>query len=136
MQFKSIVEKVGVIALLAGVLILGSKLNSALGYRRGEVDRGRWYVMETLGGGGTYLEKGIDPGNMFFDADRASDMFEKLPNYLATKKGFGAVYIDIGWLADGYLRSSGWQLFSTEAQAVKFLKDNGVARDRISLLYE
>jgi hypothetical protein len=136
MHLKSTALGIGGVALLIGVVILAWQLNAMLGYRKGEIDQGRWYVMKSSSGHGTYLEKGIDPGNQFLEADRALARFEKLPNYVETLQGYGAVFIDIGWLGDAYLSSSDWHLFSSEVEAVEFLKANGVANERILYLYK
>ena len=109
------------VALLAGLW----KLNVVYGRRTGEIDQGRWYLIEG-GSGVQYYQKGIDPGNQFLDHQRAERMVAETPGYLRTEQGFGAIWTQKGWLNDAYLSSSGWKLFGAEADAVEFLKKNGV----------
>lgn len=135
MCMKSIVLTIGKIAIVVGAVVLVWKLNGALGYRRGEIDKGLWYVMKSSNGGSTWIEKGIDPENPFLDSDRAQEMMEQMPEYVESLQGYGAIYIDIGWLGDSELNSSGWHLFQSEIEALEFLRSNGVEKRRISRLY-
>lgn len=121
---------VGAILLATAALVAFWMLNVSLGRRTGEVDRGRWYLIK--GSSGTqYYQKGIDPGNQFLDHQRAESMVAETPGYIRTDEGFGAIWIQRGWLNDAYLSSSTWKLFATEAKAVQFLNENGVEEDDI-----
>jgi len=136
MNLKSAISALSVLAALVAFFVVAWKANAYFGYRRGEVDEGCWYVIRSTGGDGTYLQKGIDPENMFVDANEMQARYEALPEYVETVYGYGAVYIRIGWLNDAYIDSSGWRLFSTEDEAIEFLLANGVAENRIYFQYK
>lgn len=127
--------------LTVGVLILGAvllaglwKLNVKFGTRIGEIDRGRWYLIQ--GSSDQYYQKGVDPDNQLIDYQEVERMIAETPGYLRTEQGFGAIWIQKGWLSDPFLSSSGWKLFSTEADAAEFLRKNGVEERDVRFVYK
>lgn len=128
-------EPVAGIALIVGIFFGLWHLNLLLGRRTGEIDHGNWYLMQGRTGI-SYFIKGIDPGNRYLDHDDAQDLIADTPSYRKTVTGYGAIWIDRGFVGDATIRTSTWQLFDTEEEALTFLADSGVDKQDIHFLHE
>ena len=135
---KTILIRIGILGVLIAGFFFALKLNTYFGHRIGEIDKGYWHVMKKSRENETWIQRGVGPDNIYLDSLLAQDMdemFKQLPNHVETRQGYGAIYYNIGRLNDARLGSSGWHLFSSEKEAVEFLRRNSVEDNRIYFIY-
>ena len=110
------------------------------GELRGKIEQGSWYEMRTRSGNGIYLEPVIDPGNAFYPTLSDEGIIAALddrPNITRKRRGFGASWEQLGFGKNPSIVESGpWVLFSTEEQAMLYLRVTGVPEANIRYLYK